>query len=290
MTTRILATTVKHIRRAPFQALAAISVLSITFFLISVFSLVTAGSEQVIRYFETRPQVTAFFKDEASPEAISGLEASIDQISGVTSTRYLSKADALALYREQNKNDPLLLEMVTADILPASLEVNASNPDVLSRVAELMKQQDIIEEVVYQKTIIDNLVSWTKAIRYAGLGLISFLLTSSIFTVMIIISMKIATKRTEIEVMRLLGASMGQVLAPFLMEGLFYGALGSFVGWGLAYVALLYSTPFILTFLGSIPLLPVPLWFMGAVLGIQLAVGVIVGLISATVAARRFLR
>lgn len=287
---RALTMMIKHLRRAPFQALAAISVLSVTLFLVSVFTLVTVGSEQIIRYFETRPQVTAFFKDGTSPEVISGLKASVDQISGVTQTRYLSKQDALALYQDQNKNDPLLLEMVTADILPASLEVNANNPEVLSTVASLMQQHEGVEEVVYQKSIIENLVIWTRAIRIGGLGLVGFLLVSSVYTTMIMISMKIASRKGEIEIMQLLGASTGQILAPFLLEGILYGAFGGLVGWGLGYISLLYTTPFILTFVGSIPLLPAPAWLMFSLLGVLILAGTIVGLTASTLASRRFLK
>lgn len=277
-------------RRAPFQALAAVSVLTVTFFLIAICTLVITGSEKVIRHFETRPQVTAFFKDGATEEQILELRSSVERLSGVASIQYITKNDALKLYQEQNKNDPLLLEMVTADVLPASLEVRANNPDVLSQIAELMKTQDIVEEVVHQKNIIDNLLQWTRVVRIVGLGLTGFLLASSMFMVIIIISMKIANHRAEIETVRLLGGSRMQTLSPFLYEGMIYGIAGSIFGWIIAYTCLLYATPLILKFLGSIQLLPIPLWFAGAVFGAQLLLGIIIGLGSSLFAARRFLR
>lgn len=287
---RLFKTTWKHIRRTPIQAVAASIVLSITFFIISVFLLVTAGTEVVIRHFESRPQVTAFFKDAAAESEITELQASINKITGITSTQFISKNNALTLYREQNKNDPLLLQMVTADILPSSLEVRADSPAVLSQIAEMMKSNSIVEEVVYQKDIVDNLVRWTSAIRLGGIALILFLVGSSTLVVMIIISMKIASHKTEMEIIGLLGGSKSHIAAPFLLEAMWYGGVGSIVGWGIAYVALLYSTPLIVSFMGAIALVPVPLWFMLALLAIQFVLGIFIGFISSVLAARRFLK
>ena len=59
-----LSTTWTYIRRSPYQALAAILIMTLTFFVASVFILTAAGSQALLRYFETRPQVTAFFDDQ----------------------------------------------------------------------------------------------------------------------------------------------------------------------------------------------------------------------------------
>lgn len=287
---RSFRTTGKYLRRSPYQAIAASVVLTITFFLISVFLLVTAGSAKVIHFFETRPQVTAFLKDGTQEEEISQLKNQMGNLSGVKSVNFISKQEALNIYREQNKNDPLLLEMVTADILPASIEVTAADPAALSHIASVMKQNPVVEDVVYQQDVIDRLLGWTRSIRIAGSSLVALLLISSMTTVFVIVSMKITGRRGEIEIMRLLGASRGQVIAPFLLEGIFYGAVGSLIGWGAAYTALLYSTPLILKFFGSIPLLPVPFVFMLTLLGGEILLGSLVGLISSLFASRRFLK
>jgi len=286
---RALRTTGKYLRRSPYQAIAASIVLTITFFLISVFLLVTAGSAKIIHFFETRPQVTAFLKDETQEE-VSKIKNQMENLSGVKSVNFISKQEALNIYREQNKNDPLLLEMVTADILPASLEVTAADPLALTRIASVLKQNPAVEDVVHQQDVIDRLLGWTRSIRVAGSSLVALLLISSMTTVFVIVSMKITGRRGEIEIMRLLGASRGQVVAPFLLEGIFYGVIGSFIGWGTAYTTLLYSTPLILKFFGSIPLLPVPFVFMITLLGSELLLGPLVGLISSLFASRRFLK
>ena len=114
----------RNVRRSPYQALAAILIMSLTFLIVSFFIFVLFGSARVIDYFESKPQVAAFFKDEARQAEIDALKLAMESDEKVASVRFVSKQDALKIYREQNKNDPLLLDLVTADILPASLYIS----------------------------------------------------------------------------------------------------------------------------------------------------------------------
>lgn len=280
----------QHIRRSPYQALAAVSVMTLTFFIATIFIMVAAGSQAILQWFETRPQVTAFFKDEAKMEQVEGLKTKLKATDKVAEMKYVSKEEALAIYREQNKDDPLLLEMVTANILPASLEVAAKDIKYLGEIAQILKDEPIVEEVIFQEDVISSLTAWTSALRKAGavlmivLGLISFLI------VLIIIGMKVSAKKEEIEILRLIGASSWYVRAPFLLEGIIYGAVGAVVAWIISYILLLYSTPFLVSFLSGIPLLPVSPIFMLLVLSILVLSGAIIGTLGSLLAVRRYLR
>lgn len=124
-------TTWQHIRRSPYQALAAIGVMTLTFFVTAIFIFIASGSEVVLHWLETRPQVTGFFKEEVTAAQVDSLKDELNRTGMIADIKYVSKEEALAIYREQNKDDPLLLEMVTANILPASLEVSTTSLDAL---------------------------------------------------------------------------------------------------------------------------------------------------------------
>jgi cell division transport system permease protein len=287
---RQLKVTSKHILRSPFQSLAAILVLILTFFLSSSFIMILTGSYSVARYFSTRPQVIAFLKDSADEIKINELKTSLQKLSGVSGVIFTSKNEALDKYRKQNEKDPLLLEMVTSDILPASLEVRSSDPGVLPQIAEILKTQDIVEEVSFHKDIVDNLNKWSRAIKLSGIGLVSSLIISSLCMVFIVIGMKIANRKAEIEIVRLLGGSGWQVISSFVYEGVTYGVIGATTGWLLSWLALLYTTSLILDFFGTIPVLPAPTWFLLTLLGGQILTGIFIGFFSSVLAAKRFLR
>lgn len=275
-------------RRSPYQSVAAIFMTTITFFIVTTFTLTVLGATQMLAFFESRPQVTAFFKDETTEAQVQSLKQAIENNTRIESTKYISKEDALELYRRENQDNPLLLEMVTADILPASLEVSAKNVSDLEAVASVMQASPHVEEVVFQKDVIDALKKWVTGIRIGGGVLTGLFLLSSLTTIVVILGLKFVSKKSEINTMALLGASSWYIRAPFVIEGMLYGIVGSIMGWGIAYVTLLYISPNLVEFLAGIPLLPVPLWVMGSILGGQVLLGLLLGAVSSFIATNRY--
>lgn len=269
-----------NIRRTPYQSMAAIMILAVTFFVAYSFSLFAYSTQAILTFFETQPQVIAFFEIDASANQISEATKLMKEKSYVEEINTVSKQKALEIYQETNKQDPLLLELVTAEILPASIEVSATNVESLSQIRQDLEKLPGIEEVVFQENIVDSLRSWTKSVRYVGIASVAVLATTSLLVVMVIIGMKISYKRNAINIMHLIGASRWYIKAPFIYEGLFYAVFGSLIGWGGMYIGLLYITPWLKQFIGSIPLLPIP----SELLALQLAVGSFIGILLATIA------
>lgn len=282
----------QRIRRSPYQALAAVSIMTMTLFLGSIFFLVAAGSQAILTYFETRPQVNAFFKSDLVPtlQAVDLIKANMQSTGLIAEVKYISKEDALKLYKDLNKSDPLLLEAVTANMLPASIEVSAKNPADLKPIADLLKTQPDIEDVRFAEDIVSQLAVWTKSMRLIGFSLVGSHLLITFSIILLIIGIKVANRRDEIALLELLGATRGYISAPFIWEGIIYGTAGAFIAWGVSYLILLYSTPFLAGFLAGIPILPAPLWFMFSLLGGELLLGAVIGAVGGFLAVRRFLK
>ena len=279
--------------------MAAIVTLFLTMLLVGLFFLATVWSSLILRYFESKPQITVFFTDQATVSDADTLKSTLHATGKVSSMKYVSKDDALAIYREQNKSDPLLLEMVTADILPASLEVSAINPTYLHDLEPVIKNAHGVEEVVYQKDVVDALLRWTNAIRWVGGILVSLFAVNSILIVMTVIGMKIAIKKDEIEILTLVGASPWYIRMPFVLEGGFYGLGGAVVSWFIIVVLFIWLQPVIVGFLGMIPLIKtifgsLESWtFVGvavAYLALLSLVGFILGAVGSLVALGRYLK
>ncbi len=281
-----------RIRRSPYQALAAVSIMTMTMFLGSVFFLVAAGSQAILTYFETRPQVNAFFKSDLvpAPQAVDLIKANLQATNLVAEVKYISKEEALKLYKDLNRSDPLLLEAVTANMLPASIEVSAKNPADLKPIADLLKTQPDIEDVRFAEDVVSQLAVWTRSMRLIGFSLVGSHLVITFSIILLIIGIKVANRRDEIALLELLGATRGYISAPFVWEGIIYGAAGAFIAWGVSYLILLYSTPFLAGFLAGIPILPAPFWFMLSLLGGELLLGAVIGAVGGFLAVRRFLK
>lgn len=287
----LLNTTWNHIRRSPYQTFAAVLIIFQTFFVISIFALIIYVSSKTISYFESVPQVTAFFKNEANQEDIDALKSQIEGNEKVAKVKFISKNEALEIYKQQNKDDdPLLLDLVTADILPASLEVSANKIDDLSEISEVLKQSPNVQKVVFQKDVVATLRAWTNALRKIGVVLIAVLALDSILIMVIIIGIKISQKKEEIEVMRLLGATNWYIRWPFMLEGISYGLVGALIGWLFSMGAYLYATPYLHYFLKGIPVLPIDPLLLVGLLGVEFLLAIVLGFISSFLAVLRYLK
>lgn len=280
----------RNIKRTPFQALAAIMVMFLTFFVLLSFLLLAAASQTVLRYFESKPQTIAFFKEGTTEQDVVAIENALRGEAIVTSTKYVSQEEALQIYRQRNKNDPSLLELVTANILPASLEVSTQNPEDLPTIAEILRREPVVQEVIVPEDVVATLTSITRIIRIVGGTTTVFLMIFATLVILMIIGFKIRLRRNEIEIMRLVGASSSFIRIPFILEGMFYGVVGSISAWGAVYILLWYFTPFLKGYLGEVNLLPVNWLLMLYLLLTIIVVALVVGALGSFGATRRYLR
>lgn len=280
----------KNLRRSPYQAAAAVVVLTLTFFISAIFILLAVGSAVVLNYFESRPQISAYFKDSAAQSEIDQIKAELEQTGILSSVKFVSKDQALAIYREQNKENPQLLELVTPDILPASLEISAKDPSKLGEVAQIFKSKPQVEEVVFQKDIVDRLAKWITILRIGGAVLVGFLIFVSLVVILMITSFRIASRREEISIIQLIGATKWYIRRPFILEGIVYGLLGSFFGTMASYILFFVNRPFLVKFLVGLPFFPISYPVLAAVGLSHLIGGILVGAVGSLTALNRYLR
>ena len=283
--------TKRNLRRTPYQALAAMMVMFLTFLTLSSFLLLAVASQRILHFYESKPQAIAFFKDGTLDSDVEAIQNALNQTGKIAQFKYVSKDDALQIYRERNKNNPMLLELVTANILPASLEISTITPADLKEIAEIVKREPVVEEVVFPEDVVISLTSATRLIRIVGSSVVGFSITFSTLIIIMIIGFKIRIKRDEIETMKLLGASDWFIRLPFLLEGIFYAVVGATLGWALPLGVIWYFEPLLKRNLGEVAqqLFPVSLIFVGELLLIEVVVAVLVGVFGSLVAVRRYL-
>lgn len=284
-------TTWQHIRRSPYQALAAVMIMSVTFFIGLMFVQLSLGADKLLTYLEKKPQVVVFFNDSVTSEdQILALEDKLRATGKTAKLQFVTKEDALRIYQERNKSDPALLELVTAKTLPASLEIGAKNVEDLPALYDVAKDASNIEEISYQKEIVGSLINVVDNIRRFGAGLVGFLLVTSLFIVLTVVGMKISLRKDEIEVQRLIGASKWYIRWPFIFEGIFYGVFGAVIAWSVMSALIFFLTPKVQMYLVGTGILPLSLNFYLLVLGFSIASGIVVGSIGSLIAVWRYLR
>ena len=284
-------TTWHHIRRSPIQSFTALLLMTFSFVLVSAFIAVNFGLSQVLNYFETKPEITIFIKDGLETSNIENLKKDLSNYSGIKEVKYISKEKALEIYKQQNQDNPMLTEMVTASILPASIEVTVSDPKILEQIYQnYATKTDVVDEIIYQKDIIGSLLDWTNIIRKTGLIITIIVLLISFFSVSSIIGMKTTNRKDEIKISRLLGASNFYVKQPFLLEGVFYGFFGSLIGSILVFSILLVARQSINSFFQPVEFITNNFGNYGIVILSEIIFGCFIGLLASWIGVKRYIK
>lgn len=298
-----LKTGVSYIRRSPFQAIAAIFVLALTFFISTLLAVLVYSSSQLVSYFEERPQVIAFLKDDSTPETVSALQRKLDNDPRVKNVHYVTKEQALDIYKNATSDNPLLAELVSPSIFPASIEFSVVDLAQAKSIIEEIKSEGIVDSVGFTASIggkeavgdvVERLKTIAFYVRTGGLVLVSALGLTSFLVLTVVIGMRMVTRKGEVETLTLIGAKPGFIRAPIVFEANGYALAGVLIGWVLAIILILYATPTILNYFGDIPVLPKGnlnfFGFLGAILGVEIIIGIIISTLGSTVAISRAMK
>jgi cell division transport system permease protein len=294
--------TLQSLKRTPYQTAAALLVLYFTLFLIGILIISVTFLYGLLKYVEAQPQVTVYFKSDTKESEILQIQQELEASKKVSSTEYISKEKAYEIYKELTKDNPLLLEMSSKEILPASLEIYATDPTYLEEIADSLRERKGVDEVQFQKIIVDRLLTLTNAVRNATLVLCAFLILMATIVVIATTSFKIALRKVEIEILQLLGASNFFITKPYLKEGLVMGFLASLLSTFSLIGLILFVNPLLQGYLRGIPSInytffgtvtlqiwPFNVLFFALVFAITAVFGIGIGLFANMLASRRYL-
>lgn len=281
-----LKTAMDYIRRSPFQAIAASFVLTLTFFVSTLLAVLVYSTNNLIKYFETRPQVIVFLKDDAASTDVSALQTKLNNDTRVKDVTYVSKEEALSIYKEATSDNPLLSELVSPSIFPASLEFSLVDLSQAQTLIDEVKGLQIVDQVGFTASlggesslndVVQRLKTVTFYVRAGGGVLTGLLFLTSFLMLTVIISMRMATRKGEIEILDLIGATQQFIRSPIIIESLLYVVFGVVVGWLLTLILVLYLSPSLIKYFASIPILPKDIGGLLILFAIILAAEMVIG-------------
>lgn len=211
-----LRTAFDYIKRSPFQAIAALFVLSLTFFVATTMAVLMYSSERALKHFETRPQIISFLKDDVSSDGISAFQNKLTQDDRVKDVRYVPKEEALEIYKKATEDNPLLAELVSPSIFPASLEFSVTDLSLAQEVIDEVKVEAVVDTVGFTANLggesslgdaVTRLKTITYYIRVGGGMFVGVLGLTSFMVLLVIIGMRMTTRKGEVEILNLIGAT-----------------------------------------------------------------------------------
>lgn len=293
---RVINKVIKSANKEKLFTFSNLVVMTLTFLVFGLFVLVEVFSQTALNKLEKEATVTMFFNDEFGEDKIMDLKSQLEKDDRVYSVAYISKEDAVNIFRDMFKAEPLLLESATADVLPASLEVRAKNVSSLSQLSDEYSKMDGVEDVKFFKDIIDRFNFW-RTILSASVGVVLAILLFVSFSIVVsTVRTAISLRGVEYEILKLVGATDGFVKKPLLYQGVFYGGVSGFIA-SVIYAVLLMAGVFSgffnsinlsdLIILGSLSL---TVWMFSIVLIAFLTLsGALLGYLSSLSAVRKYL-
>jgi len=229
----VVGTTKSNIKRNKWMAFSTIVVIAIVFCISTFFIGTALISNKAVQYFETKAQVIVYFKTGTPEPEIFNVRDLVRSTDLIEDVIYISESQAVELYMEDYKDDPQLLETITVGTLPASLEVRAKSIDDLLDVMNMLSDEKLtnpyIDDIWYFKDVVDRMSTISDVIN-AGTIIISIILIGITFAlIMITIGFNILSHKDEIEIMHLVGSTDSFIKYPYILEGSYYGLIGTLI-------------------------------------------------------------
>ena len=281
----------KNIRLNLLMSITAITTTFICILVLGVGLLVSAHVEGIIGSVREDVSVEAFFPTDSSQQEIDKVRSAVDGYPEVASVTYISREEALASFKETFKDKPELYENLDPDFIPASLQIQLTDPGQADEVAQRLKEEQGFtdEDLSYPQQTIERLNKVTSYMIFGLYGATILFLISSVLLISNAIRLSIFARRKEIEVMKLVGASDGFVRTPFVFEGLVEGLIGA----GLAALTVIWiNFLFVDWARDALPFVPIRSDAVNTlfVLAILVIVGVAIGVVGSFLSVTRFLR
>jgi cell division transport system permease protein len=200
--------------------------------ILAIFIIIFVNLNTVVSGFGERTHIVAYLKADASEsyEDITSFTSHIEGIRGVIEVKYVSRDVALDELKDELKEHSAIFEGVEPTLLPASFEVMVSDeyrePEMVKKVVGAIGGFSWVDEVQYGQEWLEKLSSLLGFFEVVAVFIGLFLAAAVLFIISNTIRLTIYSRKREIEVMRLIGASNAFIKVPFLIEGFVLGIAG----------------------------------------------------------------
>ena len=276
----------------PFLSLVTLSTIAISMLILGLFSLIYLNVQQSLHQLGGELQITAYLQETISPEQAKVLRSKVADWPEVEEITYISKEQALARFRSQLREYAGILEGLKENPLPASLELTLmpqyGRSGNIKELSTRLGRLPGVAEVQYGRKWVAKLRVFVEVMKLVGITVGGLVLIATIFVISNTIRLTFYSRREELEIMRLVGATDFFIKAPFLIEGLLHGLGGALLAAGGLSLLILFlfshlDLPLRLAVMaGSLPTGQLVAGFLG--------LGLLLGVLGSMVSLRRFLR
>ena len=232
---RILSRNIRDAFKSVFRnfslSLASISCITITLFVVSLAILLSENVNNFAKLVEKDVTIVAFLDRDVTEEQISDIEDSINILDNIESVSFQDKMTISEEMMESSDVFQNILENYDKEENPIqdTFLVKVKDIENIKKTADEIKEIDYVSIVKYGEGMVEQLVSVFDVVKKISVGMVIALIVVTAFLISNTIKITIFSRKREIEIMRLVGASNLNIKIPFLFEGLFLGIFGSII-------------------------------------------------------------
>ena len=272
-------------------SVASVACTTVTLILVAISLVLTYNVNNITSTLEKELTIVVYLKKDATEENILKLENDLKTMDNVEKSEFKSKDEWLAQMKNESDTLKNTLDYLESNPLLDSIIVTVKNVNGLNATAETIRKYDFVSSAEYGEGMVENIVGIFDAISKGTIIIVLALVLVTAFLISNTIKLTISSRRTEIEIMRLVGASNIAIKLPFIFEGFILGIFGSII----PIIAAIYGYVYLYNETGGyiftkILTLSSPFPFVLIVSGFLIVVGSLVGMFGSWRAVRKYLK
>lgn len=299
---RIIGSGFKNFLRNAWLSSAAILVMTITLIIVSFTVIAYRTSSLTIKKVAKKIDISLFVKDSVSDSDAKRIAENMKSIDGVTEVNYLDRQTVFEqeYKKAKERGDEVRIkgyEIAGVSGVDATIHVKTDDPGKLSSIKDSLARKEFADILVKKDSdssskeneTINNVTRIANFLRKFGLIISTIFMVVSVILIFNTIRMTIFNRKDEIEVMRLIGASVWYIRGPFLIEASLYAFVATIATFALVFSSLRGSAR-IKDFIEIQPVVDFVNSYPYIAFGSILAIGIFIGVFSAYLAIRKYIK
>ena len=283
----------KSVLRNFSLSLASISCITITLVIVAVSVIASFNVQNFTKEIESDLTIVAFLDTDATSDDVADIKKELNSIKNIETFTFKGKEDVKdEMSKESEVFSSVMSEWSKEDNpLKDTFQIKVKDATKISKTAKTIKNIEKVSLVRYGEGMVDKLVKAFTSIQKVAYGVVIALIVVTVFLIINTIKLTIFSRKREISIMRLVGASNFSIKTPFIIEGMFLGLIGSILPVLLTtfgYLAFYkHFDGYLFTKLIEL-IKPEP--FIYSTSGIIIIIGILVGMIGSASAVRKYLK
>ncbi|MCU7725336.1 permease-like cell division protein FtsX [Actinoplanes sp. KI2] len=271
------------------MTIAMIITMSISLFMLGASVLLYMQVDQMKNYYYGKIEVSVFLRPDVTDAQRQNIDQMISSNPLVAGKTYETQKQAFDRFQQLWADSPDFVKSVGPNSLPESFRVKLKDPQKYKEFSNQIQGQQGILDVIDQRTLLDKVFGIFNGFQFGALGVALFMAVAALLLVGNTIQVAAYSKRREVAVMKLVGASNWFIQAPFVLEAVVAGVIGSVIGFVVLFIAKVVLLDHKLQALATI-LTPVHNGNVWLMLPLLAGVGGVVSAVTAWITLRFYLK